>query len=145
MSNGLKGVLITLGFFLVIAVVAVMGFVGKWFDTAVEVVSPDNVITQHEQVISNYESMIAAADNICVVQESAEKEDTGRSALIVESPTLAYEATFRSIVAEYNQAQDNLFKAKIVAPTGYPKSLAIKSLDTDDWCTVSQQLIDIKN
>lgn len=140
-----KGVLITLAVFVAVAVLAIMSFAGKWFDTAVEVVSPDNVTTQHEQVIMNYESMIAAADNICVVQESAAKEETGRSALIVESPTLAYEATFRNIVSEYNQAQDNLFKAKIVAPAGYPKSLAIKSLDTEDWCTVSQQLLDMKN
>lgn len=133
-----------IAFIAIVVVFSIMAFVGKWFDTAVEVVSPDNVITQHEQVIQGYEAMIASAGNICVVQESAEKEKDSRSPLLVESPTLAYEATFRNIVSEYNQAQDNLFKAKIVAPAGYPKSVAIKNLDTSDWCTVADQLYEMK-
>lgn len=144
MSYGWKVFLTVLGIFAGVLVLGLVGFGMKWFGTAVEVVSPDNVKTQHEQVIQGYEAMIASAGNICVVQESAQKETNGRSPVLVESPTLAYEATFRNIVSEYNQTQDNLFKAKVVAPSGYPKSVAIKSLDTSDWCTVADQLYELK-
>lgn len=144
MNHGVKVLLTVLGIFAGVVILGLIGFGMKWIGTAVEVVSPDNVITQHEQVIQGYEAMIASAGNICVVQESAEKEEDSRSPLLVESPTLAYEATFRNIVSEYNQAQDNLFKAKIVAPAGYPKSVAVKSLDTTDWCTVADQLYEMK-
>ena len=144
MSKGLKITLVVVAGFLASLILVVIGFVSKWFDTAVDVVSPDNVKAQHEQVIGKYNGMIAAADNTCTVQESG-TAGNDRSATLVEDPTLAYQATFRKIVSEYNSSVDNLFKAGIVAPPGDPESVDINSLDTSDWCTVSDQLIDSRN
>lgn len=116
------------------------GFIGSWAQTGVDVISPENVKAQHETVIGKYNAMLTTADNACTVQEAGEAPGTNRSATLVESPTLAYEATFRNARTGYNNAVDNLFKAKIVAPPGYPKSVNTLDVDTDDWCTVSEQI-----
>lgn len=145
MRTGLKITLWFIGGVLFLSLVfGIIGFTQGWFRAATDIVSPDNVKRQHAQVIGKYEDLIAAADNTCTVQEAGESEVTDRSATFVESPTLAYEATFRSIVADYNASVDNLFEAGIVAPPGYPESVDLKSLDTTDWCTVSDQLINLK-
>lgn len=121
-------------------VFGVIRFVGGWGNTAAEVVSPDNVKAQHEKIIGHYQAMIAAADNACTVQASGESEGNSKSPTLIEDPTLAYEATFRNIVADYNASMDNIFKAGIVAPPGYPSSVELSNLDTTDWCTVSEQI-----
>lgn len=118
----------------------IVGFANKWGQTAIDVVSPENVKKQHEKVIDNYNSMISSASNVCSVQKSTAKTVDPKAPTLVESPTLAYEATFRNIVADYNSSVENLFKAKIVAPAGYPTSVQLNKLDTTDWCTVPAQL-----
>lgn len=144
MKLGLKAFLWVAGVVLTLTVAGgLIGLAQGWFQAGKDIVSPENVKRQHSQVIGAYESLIAAADNVCSVQEDVVEAD-GRSATFVESPTLAYEATFRDIVADYNSTVDNLFKAGIVAPPGYPDSIELKSLDTTDWCTVSQQLKEMK-
>lgn len=138
-----KPAFITLGLVAGAAIIfTVLGLAMGWFKTGTDIISADNVKQQHEHVIGHYESLIAAADNVCAAQ--GEVETDSRSATLVESPAMAYEATFRNIVVDYNSAMDNLFRAKIVAPPGYPESLAIKDLDTTDWCTVSSQLHELK-
>jgi hypothetical protein len=134
----LGGALLALG--LVIVVLAIIGFASGWGRTAVQVVSPENVKAQHELVIGHYNDLRAAADNLCTVQEAAAVEKSDRSPVLVESATLAYEATFRNIRADYNAAVENLFKAKIVMPAGYPTSTELNALDTKDWCHVTEQL-----
>jgi hypothetical protein len=144
MRTGAKVTFSCLGIIVVLAIVfGVTGLALGWFRTATEVVSPANVKAQHEQVIGKYESMIAAAGNACTVQGSDGKSSE-KSPTLVESPVLAYEATFRRIVADYNASVDNLFKAGIVAPPGYPESVDLKSIDTTDWCTVPDQLIALR-
>jgi hypothetical protein len=138
--RGLKIIGAILG---VLLVIWAIGFTAGWFMTGAAVVSPENVKAQHEQVIGKYEAMIAAAGNACTVQQS-QPEGSDKSPTLVEKPVLAYAATFRSIAASYNSSVDNLFKAGIVAPPGYPKSVDIKALDTSDWCTVPDQLAALK-
>lgn len=127
-------------FFLVVVVGTIVGFANNWGRAAIDVVSPENVKAQHEKVIGNYNAMIASASNVCSVQKSAAKTADPKAPTLVESPTLAYEATFRNIVSDYNASVENLFKAKIVAPPGYPTSVQLNKLDTADWCTVPAQL-----
>lgn len=126
-----------------VIILALLGFGLGWFKAGTDIVSADNVKKQHELVIDKYNSMIAAADNVCTAQGTVEKGE--RSPTLVENPTTAYEATFRSIVKDYNNAVDNLFKAKIVKPEGYPSSVMLNELDTSDWCTVSDQVRSLKN
>lgn len=132
------------GVILALLVVFVVGFATKWFGTAVDVVSPNNVKAQYEQVIDKFEAMSASAKNACTVQKSSLTENK-RSATLVEDPMLAYSATFNRNVADYNSAMDNLFKAKIVAPAGYPSSVDVNQIDTEDWCTVDKQLRNLKS
>lgn len=130
----------TVGIFVLIGVVTtVIGFANNWGRTAVDVVSPDNVKKQHEQIIGKYNSMIAAADNVCTVSKSS-ATDASKAPTLVENSTTAYQSTFRNIVTDYNSSMENIFKAKIVAPEGYPKSVPLSKLDTKDWCTVSDQI-----
>ena len=141
MKTGTKIVVGFIAFCLAIgAVFGIINLVSGWGKAATDVVSADNVKIQHEQIIGKYESMIAAADNNCQIQQAGESESNSKSPTLVEDPTLAYAATFRNIVADYNSSMDNLFKAKIVAPSGYPKSVELHNLDTSDWCTVSSQI-----
>ena len=133
---------------LFVALSIVFGLVGLglgWFNKGVDIVSPQNVEKQHAQVIGKYNSMIAAAQNTCTIQTSGVTPGTDRSPTMIEDPTMAYQATFRNIVVEYNSSVDNLFKAGIVAPPGYPDSVDINSIDTTDWCTVDEQLLAMKS
>lgn len=118
----------------------VIGFANNWGRTAVEVISPANVKAQHEQVITKFEALRVAAGNACAVQQSAAKKGDSRTPTLVEDPTLAYTATFRNIAADYNSAVQNLFKAKVVMPPGYPQAVQLNQIDTTDWCTVTSQL-----
>ena len=143
MKTGFKVFLAMLALLLVSLIFAIIGFANKWFDRGVEIVSPQNVEKQHEQIIGKYESAIASARNICQIQGKV-SEGTNRSATLVEGVDTAYIATFNNIVQDYNSSMDNLFKAKIVAPNGYPKSVQLHNLDLSDWCTVDDQLLELK-
>jgi len=139
-----KAVAAGIGIFLVIGiVVGVAGFVGRWWDRGVEVVSPENVTEQHRGIIQQWESMKVSASNACsAVQQS---EGNSKSPTMVEDVTLAYAATFRNSVAEYQRRMDNLFEAKIVAPPGYPTDVPFTDLGPNtDWCQVYADLAAIK-
>lgn len=131
-------------FLLFFLLIAVLGWSLGWFSKGVSIVGPQNVERQYEQVISDYEALVAAAGNACTVQTAGESEKNGKSPTLVEDPTLAYQATYRSIEARYNSTVDNLFKAGIVKPAGYPSSEEIRAIDTSDWCEVEQQLFQIR-
>lgn len=137
------GVKVTVWFIVIVLAIGpvfgIIGLVSGWGKAAGDVVSAENVKAQHEKVIGHHQAMIAAADNACTVQ-SGESEGNSKSPTMVENPTLAYEATFRNIVAVYNASMDNVFKAGLVAPPGYPSSIELANLDTSDWCTVSSQI-----
>lgn len=118
---------------------AACDIIGGYGNEAKRVVGVDNVKEQTDAIITDWESLIATADNACEAQTQASNPD---NPTLVEDPAFAYKATYRKIVVEYNQRQKNLFKAKVVGPPGYPKS--VPDLDTvgpqADWCQVSADL-----
>lgn len=132
------GVLIGLGL-----VASALGLALGWFERGVQVVSPQNVTEQHRGIIQQWEAMKVSASNACsAVQQS---ESSSKSPTMVEDVTLAYAATFRNSVAEYQRRMDNLFEAKIVAPSGYPSDVPFTDLGPDtDWCQVYADLAAIK-
>lgn len=125
--------------------ISIVVFGINWFNAGKDIVSPANVKEQQQFVIGHYNDMITASSNVCTVQSSqAKSNNTGTAPVLVESPVLAYEATFRNIRANYNSAVDNLFKAKIVMPAGYPSSDQLNALDTTNWCTVPTKLMEMR-
>lgn len=124
--------------------ITLLGLAFGWFGAGAKVISAENVRTQHAVVIGHYNAMDAAAKKACLVQKSA-TSSSDRGPTLVEDPTIAYASTFYNLVSEYNSTVDNNFKAGIVAPSGYPESVDINSLDTEDWCAVSKQLQKMRN
>ncbi|GAA1412082.1 hypothetical protein AUR04nite_00040 [Glutamicibacter uratoxydans] len=115
--------------------------VSSWVGEGKKVVSAPHVTEQYEVVIDHYNSMIAAANNACNAITTAKND---RSSTIVEDPAMAYKATFRKIQAEYGNALDNVFKAGLVGPQGYPSADAVRNLDTRDFCLVGEDLIHMR-
>lgn len=117
------------------------GVIGSWVGEGTKVVSAPHVTEQHEKVITHYNGMIAAANNACNAITTAGND---RSATLVEDPAMAYKATYRSIEADYVSTIDNIFKAGLVGPPGYPSSAQIKAIDSSDFCTVGEDLIHLR-
>lgn len=128
-------------FFAVIAVLGagftVIGFANGWFHRATQVVGPANVSEQFKDVAQEYQSLQTSAANACQAVTDAERGDSAPT--LVESPALAYEATYRRIAASYNRRMTNIFEAGIVAPPGYPESVPIPVGEVD-WCGLVGQL-----
>ncbi|BDZ52604.1 hypothetical protein GCM10025867_48450 (plasmid) [Frondihabitans sucicola] len=125
----------------------VFGVIGRglgWFDAKADVISAPNVKAQTETITKDWAGLVQSADNACSAVNAA---TTSNSPTMIEDPAQAYAATYRSIVADYNATMANDFKAKDVAPTGYPTS--IPNFDEThgakpDWCAVSTKLADLK-
>lgn len=118
------------------AVGTACGVAGGYKDEAVRVVSVKNVKEQKTQLINLYNSAQTAADNACNAGQIA-KDDN--SPTLVEDPALAYKATYRRIIVEYNRRQDNLFEARVVGPQGYPKRIPDVAPNAD-YCEISADL-----
>lgn len=122
-------------------VLGVLRFVGGWGKTASDVVSGPNVKAQHTAVIQEWESLKAAANNACTAQGAT--AGTG-SPTMVEDPAFAYAATYRTIAADYNRRQANLFEASLVGPPGYPDTVPALDVGPDtDWCAAATTLATI--
>ncbi|MCL2089872.1 MAG: hypothetical protein FWH11_01380 [Micrococcales bacterium] len=115
-----------------LALVVALGFALGWFGRMVDVVAPDNVTEQHRAIIQDWQTMTTAAANACQAQTAGTNP---ASPTLVEDPAMAYAATFRSIAADYNRRQANVFEARVAGPAGYPDSVAVPSGDVD-WCAV---------
>ena len=130
-----------------VAVVAVLGliggitnFVGLWGNEAKRVVSPANVTEQYNAVITDWQSLMTSADNACSAQTTAK---SNVDPTMVEDPALAYKATYRRIVVDYNSRMTNIFQAAKVGPAGYPRTIPAFAETTSpkgDWCVVSAKL-----
>lgn len=121
---------------------SLIGLASGWWNAGVQVVSASNVKEQYAQAINEWESLKTSAFNACSAQ-SAETDEN--SPTFVEGPELAYAATYRRSVVEYNSRMKNIFEAKLVGPSGYPRE--VPRLDvgpTTDWCSVSEELASIK-
>lgn len=117
----------TLGkWFAIIAVICVslallfgaIGFIGGWFNKAAEVAGPANVSRQFQEVITGWKGMEQAAINACEA-ETATNTGDGASA-IIEDPAFAYRSQYRNIEVDFNAAQNDIFRAGVVGPGGYP-------------------------
>ncbi|QDF15434.1 hypothetical protein SEA_MOLLYMUR_74 [Gordonia phage Mollymur] len=111
---------------------------------AAEVVGVDNVETQHTQVIERFSALQDAANNACAAGQATAGNG---GPLLVEDPALAYAATYFNIRTDYNRRMANLFEAKIVAPSGYPKQIpAFPEAKTGgNWCTVAEKIAELQN
>lgn len=127
-----------------VLVLIIGGFIASWFFFIADKAGPENVQQQHTEVIDAYNGILNSADNACVMQGTT-SDDGGREPTLVEDPNAAYVATFNNSVQNYNDKVDNLFRAGIVRPSGYPDHISVSDLDTSDWCTVSSQVQDLKN
>lgn len=118
---------------------------GSYVDKATEKLSADNVETQFDVVIRSWEGLTTAANNACQVSAGATDDD---SPLLVESPVLAYAATYRNLRQKFNATQADIFKAKLVGPPGYPKEIPDypeTNGKTPDFCSVAAQLADLRS
>jgi hypothetical protein len=121
-----------------------LSFIFGWGQKAADTVGPENVNKQYDLVIQNWNALTTAADNACAVTE---KEGGVNSPTFVESPAQAYIATYRNIRTEYNSAQENIFDAKLVGPSGYPEFVPNFPEATGaapDFCSVSTQLANLQ-
>lgn len=117
--SGIGGFAAIIGLFLVIGLLGLAGhFVFGWFGKAASVAGPENVSTQYHEVIVDWNGMQQAAINACGATSSAKQ--TGDPTLL-EDPAFAYKALYRKIVVDYNTRQNNIFEAKLVGPSGYPR------------------------
>ncbi|RLP73657.1 hypothetical protein D9V32_14090 [Mycetocola tolaasinivorans] len=124
----------------VLVVLALLAFGGRWGQKALDTVGPDNVSKQYAVIIENWQSLSVTADNACLAQSAA---SGAGSPTLVESPALAYAATYRNVAARYNAAFADVFKAGLVGPPGYPREIpsypeAVGA--SPDFCAVSSNL-----
>lgn len=113
---------------------------GSYVNKGVEKLSADNVEAQFDTVIRHWEGMTTAANNACQVTAGERSDD---SPVLVESPAMAYAATYRNLRQKYNAAQADIFKAKLLGPPGYPKEVPDfpeTNGASPDFCTVAAEL-----
>jgi hypothetical protein len=126
-------------------IVLLLGLGFGWFSKGVETVSAPHVQAQYNLVIQDWNALTTAADNACAAQGGSANSN---GPTLVESPALAYQATYRNIRTEYNSAWQNIFDAKLVGPRGYPHNVPNFSEATGakpNFCSVSQQLSDLQS
>ena len=125
-------------------VMVIIGLAAGWFNRGVEIVSPENVEKQYQVIIDDWNALYAAAENACAVGNPTPSPN---DPVIVENPATAYGATYRNIVAQYNSHQQDIFRAKLAGPPGYPTEIPIFTESKEpnpDWCSVSNQLDQLK-
>lgn len=115
------------GIVLVLAsvLIGIFGIIGHfafgWFQAGVDIVSPTNVKAQYARAYTNYESMKATAGNVCAAQKLVATETNPSIKAQRQDQLLAYQATYRSIQANYDEAYDNAFEAAHVGPSDLPR------------------------
>lgn len=109
----------------VAAVFAVIGLAAGWFSGTANLASFEHSKTQTTAVLDDWTRMEATAGNVCGITEGARSDD---DPTLVEDPSFAYSATYRSIKADYDRRMNNLFEAAVTrqlplpaAIRGYPK------------------------
>lgn len=118
--SGIGGFAAIIALFVVISIIALVGYFALgWFNKAAEVAGPENVSSQYEAVIGDWNAMEAAAVNACAAENSAKQEN---DPTLLEDPSFAYQAKYRQIAVDFNRRQQNIFEAKAVGPSGYPRT-----------------------
>lgn len=138
----LKGLLILAVLMVVVGgFLRVTGFLGLWADEATRVVSPANVREQHTLIAQDWQELRAAADKVC--QAGASQTGGENDPTFLEDPLVAMKSVYYTARSDYNRRMNNLFEARIVAPSGYPRyvpELPATLNPNGDWCKVSRQL-----
>lgn len=133
----------------IVALSVIFGLIGLgagWFNKAVETVSPEHVQGQYDLVIRDWNALTTTADNACEAQTQSSADPNNPT--LVESPQLAYAATYRNIRQAYNSAWQNIFDAKLVGPAGYPRNIpnyTEATGATPNFCSVSTALATLQN
>ncbi|KXO92929.1 Uncharacterised protein (plasmid) [Tsukamurella tyrosinosolvens] len=137
-----KAIIIGIGVFVAAALLfGVISWSAGWFGKAGEVTGADNVEKQHTQVIETFNSVQAAANNACAAGKASKEAG---DPVMLERPEVAYGATVRSQVADYNRRQANIFESKLVGPAGYPRELPTPAAD-ENWCGYAAKVTASKN
>jgi hypothetical protein len=110
------------GLFVVAAIVLPIGNLAfGWFNSTLQVVSPQNVREQYSTAYGDWEGMKQAATVVCNFRPvvNAETDPGLKSQRIGE--LAAYGQNYARIAQDYNAAYDNAFRAKHVGPGDIPK------------------------
>lgn len=136
-------------FIVVLIVIAIGGTIlslaKPWANEAKHVVSPENVTTQYNVLISDWQGLVTTADNACNAQSATTDSN---SPTLVENPAFAYRATFFKIRSDYNTHFHDIFEGGLVGPRGYPHTVPDfpeTHQAKGDWCNVSSELTAIHN
>jgi cell shape-determining protein MreC len=109
------------GFILVLVVLfAVIGFIGGWFNTAKDVVSPKNVKNQYQFAYTYNEALKGIAQNVCNYQKAYDSETDLAIKSQRQTQLLAEESLYQQRQREYDAQLENAFQAKYVKPADVP-------------------------
>lgn len=117
---------------------------GGYVDKAKQVGGADNMEDQYKRVMTDFNALQTSADNACAAQAEAKKDDSDPT--LVESPALAYAATYRKIWVDYNTRMNNIFEAQAVGPVGYPRHIPDYTGGSNraDFCVIGDKLVQLK-
>ncbi len=102
-------------------IISVFGFFAGWFNTAKDVVSPQNVKAQYEFAYTYDQSLGSIARQYCNSKVN-ETKITGDNLPQVQMQTSAYYNNYTRVAGEYTAALQNAFKAKYVKPADVPQT-----------------------
>jgi hypothetical protein len=106
--------IIALGAVLIVVGAIVSGAL-DWGGEGKRITGPDNTREQYTEIIRDKADMDAAMGNICTVRRSLAKGDvSGDAPVLVESPELAYEGTYRRAKADYDRRMENAFEGGLI-------------------------------
>ncbi|QIG58736.1 hypothetical protein SEA_DATBOI_72 [Gordonia phage DatBoi] len=143
MKNRVKVAVASIGAAGLLPLVIGCGIIGGYADKAGQVAGADNVEMQHTQIHERFSALQDAANNAC----AAGQTNAGNGGpLLVEDPALAYAATYFNIRTDYNRRMANIFEARIVAPSGYPKEIPafVEAKRGGDWCAVADKIAELR-
>lgn len=109
------------GLIAVVLLVSVIGFGLGWFNAGKDIVSPTNVKAQFAFAYDSIQGLQAQAGNVCDAQAAYEAETDPFQKTQRQSQLLVYKQSYRRLQQEYNARMDDLFRAKLVAPSDVPK------------------------
>ena len=122
-------------------IIPILGFGFGWFNSTIQVVSPQNVREQYSTAYGDWEGMKQTANNVCSARAvvAAETDPSIKSQRI--SQLTAYGQNYTRVAADYDAAYDNAFRAKHVGPTDIPsKAPSLDDMLTRVGCTTPDPL-----
>ncbi|MGZ6005170.1 MAG: hypothetical protein ACXWLH_03380 [Candidatus Saccharimonadales bacterium] len=118
----------------IMVVTGILGFARGWWDTAVKVVSPENVTKQWKFAYSYDKSLTASAQQWCSVKGAEVQATDPDERSQRTSQRLAIELNYSRIQAQYDAALANAFEAKYVKPPDVPRTAPTLQDKTEVLC-----------